>query len=421
MEGGAPVSEQNGRYRPYNSGGQGAPSGNGTGGYGPQNPGGQATNSGNGTGGYQPYNPDRQGTPSGTGGYGPYNPDGQGMPSGTGNSGYRPRTAGERNGMPGNGDGIRDWQRNTWYGPAPRNNNPFDEPEDAPELRETRSENVTEHVGDFWNSPEKKGYQNTASNRIPAENTGRGNARPKPTRSRAIRAAAGTVLFLAAVFLILRFAVFSVKEIIITGNSTIPAEDVIRSSGIHRGDNILTLNEKTVEDRITSDYRLQFRYIARNLPSTVVISVREREPCCWLTYCGIMYVMDKYRMVLYESENPAEQPNNLVEIKGLEVRSNTRLGQYINLGNDMQQSIFTELFLEMKVLGCTDQIKEADISNTSSILLVTRDGYTAAMGDRTNLHAKLRSLLLIQNELKAMEYYGGTINVSNPEAPIYTP
>lgn len=336
------------------------------------------------------------------------------------NGGYRPRTAGQRNGSSVNGDGVRDWQRNTWFGPAPLNNNPFDEPEDAPELKASRSENVTEHVGDFWNSPEKV-YQNTAPSRKIAEGDGRSRTAKKRTHSRAIRAAAAIAVVLAALFLVLRFAVFSVRQILVTGNTSIPAEDVIRASGIHPGDSILALNEKAVEERITSDYRLQFRYMARNLPSTVVISVREREPCCWLTYCGIMYVMDKNRMVLYESENPAEQPQNLVEIKGLEVRSNTLVGQYINLGNEAQQSIFRELFLEMKVLSCIDLIKEADISNTNSILLVTRDGYTAGLGDRTDLHAKLRALLIVQEELKREGYEGGTINVTNPEAPIYTP
>ena len=350
----------------------------------------------------------------------PYIPGEPGVPSGNLDGGYRPRTAGERNGTSGGRDGVRDWQRNTWFGPAPLNNNPFDEPEDAPELRESRSENVTAHVGDFWNSPDQ-GYQNTASVRTAAENGSRGRSEKKKTNPRAVRVIAGLAVFLTAVFLILRFAVFSVREIIVTGNTTIPAEEVIRASGIHTGDSIFSLNEKNVEERITSDYRLQFRYMARNLPNTVVLSVREREPCCWLTYCGIMYVMDKNRMVLYESENPSEQPQNLVEIKGLEVRSNTLVGQYINLGNETQQSIFSELFLEMKVLGCTDMIKEADISNTNSILLLTRDGYTAGLGDRTNLHAKLRSLLIVQEELKKEGYDGGTINVTNPEAPIYTP
>ena len=39
--------------------------------------------------------------------------------------------------------------------------NPFEEPEDAPELKESRSANVTQHVGDFWNTPEN-GYQRIA-------------------------------------------------------------------------------------------------------------------------------------------------------------------------------------------------------------------------------------------------------------------
>ncbi|MBR3334562.1 MAG: FtsQ-type POTRA domain-containing protein [Clostridia bacterium] len=336
------------------------------------------------------------------------------------NQDYRPRTAGERRNASGPDGGVRDWQRNTWFGPAPQNSNPFEEPEDAPELREIRSANVTEHAGEFWNSPEKSNTGPVPSGRTAGSRTGRAKARP-----RAIRVIAGSALFIVALLLILRFAVFSVKQIYVNGNSAISAEDVIRASGIRRGANILSLNEKNVEERLRSDpkigYRLQFRYMATQLPSTVLLSVREREPCCWLTYCGIMYVMDKNRMVLYESENPSDQPQNLVEIKGLEVRSNTLVGQYINLGNEAQQSIFTELFLEMKVLGCTDQIKEADISNTGSILLLTRDGYTAALGDRNNLHAKLRSLLLVQEELKQQEYFGGTISVTNPETPIYTP
>ena len=336
------------------------------------------------------------------------------------NGGYRPRTAGERSGSSGPDGGVRDWQRNTWFGPAPLNSNPFDEPEDAPELKESRSENVTEHAGDFWKSPDRVYPPREDPRSIPG-GKGKAAAVRKSARTRAFRATAIVLAVLAAAALILRFAVFSVKEIRVTGNNRISAEDIIRSSGIRRGDNILTLNENAVKERLRSDYRLLFRSVTREMPGTVVLSVKEREPCCWLTYCGIMYVMDKDRMVLYESENPAEKPADLVEIKGLEVRSNAQVRQIINLGSETQQSIFSELFLEMKVLGCTDKIAEADISNTNSILLVTRDGYTASLGDRQNIHAKLRSLLIVQEELKRTQNFGGTVNVTNPESPIYTP
>ena len=336
------------------------------------------------------------------------------------NGGYRPRTAGERTGMPGNGDGVRDWQRNTWYGPAPLNNNPFDEPEDAPELKEIRSEHVNEHVGDFWKAPE----QNTQPRMDVRTQTGkqaRTAVKSKPRRFRAVRVLIGLAVLVTAVILVLRFAVFSIKEIRVNGNQHIAAEEIIRVSGVRRGDSIITLNEDEVKRRIQSDYRMRFGYIAREMPDKVILSVREREPCCWITYCGIMYVMDKNRMVLYESENAADQPIDLVEVKGLEVRSNTVVGQPVILGNDMQQSVFTELFMEMKVLGCTNMIAQADLSNTDSLLLTTRDGYTVGMGDSTNIHAKLRSMLLVRLKLNEMGEFGGTINVSKLETPIYTP
>ncbi len=336
--------------------------------------------------------------------------------------GYRPRTAGERSGNhAGDGSGIRDWQRNTWFGPAPPHTDPFEEPEDAPELKESRSENVNEHVGDFWRPQEE--MTGAAGNVPRAAETREKNRKGTHAafRPRKLAVIAGTAVFLIAVLLVLRFAVFSVSEIQVIGNNQIPAGEVIRISGIRRGDNILTLSEKHVEQKITSDYRLQFRFLEKKLPSMVLLSVREREPCCWLSYCGIYYVMDKTRMVLFETENPAQRPANLVEVKGLDIRSNTLVGQYINLGSGSQESIFSELFLEMKVLGCTEEIQEADISNTESVLLATRDGYTVSLGGKENLHAKLRSMLLVREELHRMGMTGGTINVTNPETPIYSP
>lgn len=334
---------------------------------------------------------------------------------------YRPRTAGERAGTA--GPGVRDWQKNTWFGPAPLNSNPFDEPEDAPELKEIRSENVNEHVGDFWTPheayrPEQAAQQTDSGRGMEKRAT---NGRTKTRKIRKLPVVIGILLALTAVLLILRFAVFSVKEIRIIGNNQIPDSEILRISGIHEGDNIFAMDEKKIEQRISSDYRLQFRYLSRQPPSTVILSIREREACCWLTYCGILYVMDKNRMVLAESENPNERRDDLVEVKGLDVRSNTLVGQVITLGSEAQQMIFGELFLEMKVLGCTELIAEADISNTGSILLETRDHYTVALGGGENIHAKLRSMLLVREELLRLQQNGGTINVSNPETPIYTP
>ena len=331
--------------------------------------------------------------------------------------GNRPETAGRRAGTAGgSGNGVRDWQKNTWFGPALVHSNPFDEPEDAPELKSIRSENVNQRVGDFW-IPQQTGFQPSVDQAGPAG----ADVKAAGQKKKGLRAALIAVVLLAALIVVLRLTVFNVTEILVTGNVDIPASEVIRISGIRTGDNILTLNDRQVEQRITSDFRLQFRYLRRQLPHTVILSVHERQACCWITYCGILYVMDKNRMVLAETEDPGARPAKLVEIKGLEIRSNTVVGQVVNLGSTVQQTVFSELFLEMKVLGCTAMVQEADISNPDSILLTTRDGYTVSLGNGENIHAKLRSMLLVREELQKMGMSGGIINVSVPEVPIYTP
>ena len=319
------------------------------------------------------------------------------------NGGYRPESSGRRAGEV-SGQGVRDWQKNTWFGPAPLNSNPFDEPEDAPELKDVRSENVNQRMGDFWQTQRSDGIGNRDSGTETVKRRPRSAVRKEKEKRKYLPALLIVLLTLIAAVLVLRFAVFTVRDIQVTGNRDIPASEIIRISGIRLGDSILTINE-----------------MIRDLPQTVVLSIREREECCWLTYCGITYVMDKNRMVMREEENPTYRPEGLVEVKGLDVRSNTMVGQEIVLGNEKQQEILSSLFLHMKVLGCTAEIKEADMSNTDSILLETRDGYTVSLGDMSDLHAKLRSMLLVREELHNLQKTGGTINVSKPETPIYAP
>ncbi len=346
-------------------------------------------------------------------------------------SGGGARTAGEGNGMPG-GPPVRDWQRNTWYGPVPSDVNPFDEPEDAPELRESRSESVNDHLGDFWQQEgDGYAYPGAQARRRTAGDAGRvmeQRRKPKeqaPGKTRKIVLSALAALL--ALFAVLRFAVFTVREIRVEGNRELTDAEVVRISGIRQGDSILSIDEKGVEERIEGDYRLIFRYMARELPSTVVLSVREREACCFLTYGGILYKMDKNRMVMFETESLedteliGEIEDSLVEVKGLEIRSGSRVGQTLVLNSSRQQQLFTNLFLEMKVLGCTALIREADLSNTDSVLLQTRDGFTVSFGDGMDVHAKLRALLLVREKLLEMGREGGTINVTNPVNPLYSP
>ena len=320
---------------------------------------------------------------------------------------------------------LRDWQKNTWYGPAPVNENPFDEPEDAPELREMRSESLNNRSGAVWESgshPQITGgyrFGQPSTEQKPHAADHEEKTRKKPSTwlttliSLSVAAALGILLY---------YVVFSVRNIQIIGNDQIPASEVIRLSGIRMGIPIFSIRQENVEQRLKQNPFLKFRYLEKDLPGTVILSVREREACCWMTWNGILYTMDKQRMVLRETEDLSDSPEkDLVRVDGLEVASTAMVGQILRLESAAQQDIYSGLFLEMKVLNCTKLIKEADLSNISSLLLTTRDGFTVALGDGVNIHAKLRAMLITREELLRRGYHGGVINVILPESPVFSP
>ena len=315
---------------------------------------------------------------------------------------------------------LRDWQKNTWYGAAPVNANPFDEPEDAPELREQRSESLNNHSGLFWNQ-QTEGYQYTGSMKVPAGPAQPQGKRKKERKRRGLLYPILALFSLAVIAVTVYYGVLNVREIRVTGNDRIPAEEIVRLSGLKKGMPILSIRAEEVARGIENNSYLQLKYVDKNLPGTVTICVKEREACCWMTWCGIFYTMDKQRVVLFETEEQGIRPAGLVKVDGLRIRSGCMVGQTLVLENAEQQNVFSNLFLEMKVLNCTELIEEADLSSLNSLLLTTRDGFTVSMGDATNLHAKLRSMLLTREELIRMGYQGGIINVINLENPVFTP
>ena len=358
-------------------------------------------------------------------------------------SGFQPpkRRAGDSN-TPNSPRTLKAWQQNTWFGPAPLNDNPFEEPDDAPELLEQRSESLRDKSGDFWQDQPSKGYQ------TPADKKGRrSQSSPKKKKRKKPGAVMTAALILTGLAMIacavLYFFVFRVTKIIVVGNEELSAREIIEFSGIKKGDSILWISEEEVARNIASkagtagkvtldkgeypyQYSLQFRYIEKEMPGTIVISVKERTPCCWTKLYGITYVMDKHRMVLYEDEKEITGIENLVEVQGLDVRSGNQAGQTILLRSAAQENAFYELFLEMKVLNCESKIAEADLSDPSKILLKTSEGYTVSMGDSSRIHAKLRSMLAVRDAVNAMVQAGqtqggGTITVVTPETPYYSP
>ena len=295
-----------------------------------------------------------------------------------------------------------------WTSPAPAD--PFDEPGEAPELRMDRSENLYSREDRFWDHVESA-QEGAHTTRVTSSPKAEGHT---------LRWLVLIVAVAAAVGFLIYGAVFRVRSVTVEGCRAISQEEVIRLSGISMGMNTFAINDDQVEAGIESNRYLSFVCVDKQLPDRVVIQVHERTPAAQVTYCGIAYTLDNRGMVLEESQNTSVKPDGLVTVGGLNIRR-CKLGETVQLQNDRQMGVYTELLVELKVMSALNDVSELDLSDMDNLFLVSRDGYTVRLGDASGLHAKLRAMLLTREHLNATGHSGGTIDVSTPVNPTYTP
>ena len=311
----------------------------------------------------------------------------------------------------------------------PGDRNTYEDTGYAPELRAERSENLYRRDERFWqhlpgaedamrgrvrhdgyfDHPEQ--FQQTRSHKPPRGRRG----------SRVIALVLGVAVLLMAVTILFASPLFSVKEIRVAGNSSVSTEEIIRRSGVTIGMNRFSLNTDDVMNRVEGNHYLICELVHMPEWNTVEIRVREREVVAVIDYNGLMYYADNRGMILEEFSNRSSIAlADKILVVGLNVRR-CDVGRTVTLADDAQLSVYNEILVELKVMSALDMIEELDMSSMESIFLTTRDGYSVRLGNGSEIHQKIRSMLLTIDALKKGDYGLGSIDVSAPVNPTFVP
>ncbi len=309
-------------------------------------------------------------------------------------------------------------------------------------LAEQRSRTVREHMGSFWASVRSDGKdgkkpaseENAAyANPESAASPDTGNAASSaqiavsgplpPTRAhpggRVMVYVLVVVAVLVGVAAMVGTEMFRITDIRVVGNHVVPAEEIIRLSGIRKGGNILALSDDRIAEAISGNRYLKLVCVEHD-NHTVTLQVYEREAAAFTVVRGIYYVMDRQGMVLEEYADEGNMAAHLIRADKLNVHS-CIVGKQLSLYDEGVLEAYIQLMLEFRAMGIADQIKELYLDDLDNISLSTRSGYFVRMGDETYLHGKLRSMTLVMEELQKRGYQGGTIDVSVREKPTYSP
>ena len=308
-------------------------------------------------------------------------------------------------------------------------NSPFEDTGYAPELRASRSENLYRRDERFWQHmpnleetmhgrPHQEGYfdhpekfERTRSHKPPRGRRG----------SHVIALVLGVAVLLMGVAVLFASPLFSVQEIRVAGNSRVSSEEIIRLSGLTVGMNRFSLNADQVMNRVEGNHFLICELVHMPEWNTVEIRVREREVVAVIDYNGLMYFADNRGMILQEFSRRGDIPmTDKILVVGLNIRR-CDVGRTVTLSDPEQLDVYNEILVELKVMSALDMIEELDMSTMESIFLTTRDGYSVRLGNGTDIHRKLRAMLLTLDALRNGGYGVGSIDVSAPVNPTFVP
>lgn len=310
---------------------------------------------------------------------------------------------------------------------------PFEEPEQAPELRADRSEHLYSKQEPFWNRVVDSDESGTSDardvnywNHPDVMDTARMLHFDTDTKAQKLRKFLGSgavkkCLLITAVVLvvavILYSALFQVRTIQVVGNMSISAQEIIRLSGLRIGQSSMTIDDEAVMRRVEGNRYLRCALVDVQWDS-VTIHVKERKPTAYINHNGMLLTLDNRGYVLEESRNDSVMMSGLVKVVGLDIRR-CALGQQISVNTGVQLETYTQILVELKAMKGLALIRELDMSSMDSIYLATHDGFNVRLGSEDSIHEKLRAFLITREKLIELKEGSGTIDVTNPARPTF--
>ncbi|MDQ0286967.1 cell division protein FtsQ [Desulfofundulus luciae] len=199
---------------------------------------------------------------------------------------------------------------------------------------------------------------------------------------------------LLAAFILLGSPLFEVREIEVTGNSSLADKKIVELSGITAGTNIFKVNLKESAARIRTVPLIKDVSLTREFPSRIVIAVRERKAVALLPVKDGFMQVDREGVCLQESGVAGSLP----VVTGAVV-STPAPGQVIR-----DAKLCTALQVINQLPGpLRSNLSEIHVNGQGQVVLYTLDGVECRLGTPVDINKKAGVLLQVLEQVKGRQ------------------
>lgn len=207
-----------------------------------------------------------------------------------------------------------------------------------------------------------------------------------------------------------RSDLFSIKQIIIDGNTHTSESEIRLALMVEEGKNIWQLNLDKLEERIGVIPRVAVASVHRKLPATLVIEVQEKQPLALVPYQEYLLEVGYDGIILGTTQDP--QNYGLPMLTGIWPLELT-VGDVILSDAQLSQVISAIEAIE----GANVAVSELNLATEDNLILITIDGFTVWLG-LDNYTEKISLLTQIIGQLTGRQAQG-YLDLRAPAAPAF--
>lgn len=206
---------------------------------------------------------------------------------------------------------------------------------------------------------------------------------------------------------------FNIRAVTVTGNSALTAEQIVKSSGITTGRNILRVNSNAAEKSLEKIPMIKNADILLKFPSTVEIAVEECVRAAYIKYMDKYVCIDKNGKILEVSKTADNanliivtgvSPKEFIAGKSLVLKDADKLEALKSLLSEIEEAVYLP-----------NAVKSIDFSDKNKITMVMDNEIIVNMGKNESLQYKMAYLTkTLETQLKT--YRGGTLDLSDPSS-----
>lgn len=212
---------------------------------------------------------------------------------------------------------------------------------------------------------------------------------------------------------------FRVSNIEVSGADHYTQSEIIKTSGLKIGDNLMLINREAVQNRLSSELiYIGTVNVSRKLPNTVVISVSESGTIASIETDSGSWLIDKNCKLLEQSD--PSTVTSCIKVSGLAAVKPVK-GNIISVAQEDQPK---EKYLSDMLCALTDRkmlsdVNSIDVSNVTNAEFEYLNRFTVKLGKDENLDYKFELLLGVASKLSADE--SGTIDLSQDKKAQFSP